>query len=135
MPYPKPRPSKHTLKVKRGSAGLGLFTLSAIKRGDFVIEYWGSLITDEEADKKGGNYLFDIADTKYTIDGTTRANLARYINHSCKPNCEAIQKGNRVYIYAKRGIKPGDELSYHYGNRYLKEMIREKGACLCGNHQ
>ncbi len=134
MSYPKPRRSRHRFAVKRSAAGLGLFSESPIKRGQFVIEYWGTIITDEAADKKGGNYLFDLDDTPYTIDGTTRANLARYINHSCKPNCEAILEGKRVFIQAIRAIKTGDELSYDYGADYFEQMVREKGACRCGHH-
>ncbi len=135
MSYPKPRRSRHHFAVKKSKSGLGLFALSPIKRGQFVIEYWGKIITDEAAEKKGGNYLFDLADTTYTIDGTTRANLARYINHSCKPNCEAILDGKRVFINATRAIKVGEELSYDYGKEYFVEMIREKKGCQCGNHR
>lgn len=134
MSYPKPRRSRHHFAVKKSSAGLGLFAASPIKRGQFVIEYWGKIITDDEAEKKGGKYLFDIADTKYTIDGTTRANRARYINHSCKPNCEAILDGRRVFIYARKGIKPGEELSYDYGKEYYDEMVEENKGCRCGHH-
>lgn len=134
MSYLKPRRSRHNFAVKRGSSGLGLFAQSPIKRGEFVIEYWGTIITDGEAEKKRGNYLFDISDTKYTIDGSTRANLARYINHSCKPNCEAVLDGKRVFIYAIRSIQAGEELSYDYGEGYFAEMVREKKGCRCGNH-
>ncbi len=134
MSYSKPRPSKHKLAVKRSATGLGLFAESPIKRGQFVIEYWGTVITDEEAERKGGDYLFDLEDTKYTIDGTTRRNLARYINHSCKPNCEAVLDGKRVFIHATRAIKPGEELSYDYGKGYFTQMVAEKGKCRCGNH-
>jgi uncharacterized protein len=134
MSYPKPRPSRYHFAVKRSLAGLGLFATSLIKRGQFVIEYWGTIITDEEAEKKGGKYLFNIADTTYTIDGTTRANLARYINHSCKPNCEAIQDGKRIFIHAIRTIKPGDELTYDYGKEYFEEFIGSGKNCRCGNH-
>jgi SET domain-containing protein len=122
------------LIVKKSNSGLGLFTDSPIKRGQFVIEYWGTIITDEEAERKGGNYLFDLESTNYTIDGTTRKNLARYINHSCKPNCEANREGKRVFIFATRAIKVGEELSYDYGKDYFSEMVREKGGCRCGNH-
>jgi len=132
MPFAKPRPTTHTFKVKRSIAGLGLFAATPIKRGDFVIEYWGTIISDEEADQKEGKYLFDIADTPWTINGTTRANTARYINHSCKPNCEAILESKRVFIYATRAIKPGEELCYDYGKEYFDDMIG--GACRCGNH-
>ncbi len=135
MSYPKPRRSRHHFVVKKSNAGLGLFTESPIKRKQFVIEYWGTIITDEEAEKKGGQYLFDIEDTNFTIDGTTRKNLARYINHSCKPNCEANLEGKRVFISAIRNIKPGEELSYDYGKDYFKGMVKEKGGCRCGHHR
>jgi SET domain-containing protein len=133
MPYRKPRPTKHAFVVKKSSAGLGLFAASPIQRKDFVIEYWGTLITDDEAEKKGGKYLFDIQDTKLTIDGATRKNLARYMNHSCKPNCEPILDGKRMFIYAIRNITPGEELTYDYGKEYFDEYIGKK--CRCGNHR
>jgi hypothetical protein len=118
--------------VKRGSSGFGLFAVSPMKRGDFVIEYWGPVITDEAAEKKGGKYLFDIMDSPWTIDGSIRANIARYINHSCKPNCEPVVDGKRIFIYAKRGIKPGEELTYDYGKDYFDDHIGKR--CRCGHH-
>lgn len=132
MPYRKPRPTKHRFEVKKSYAGLGLFASSPIKRKDFVIEYWGTLISDDAAEEKGGKYLFDIADTALTIDGSTRKNLARYVNHSCEPNCEAILEGQRVFLYAIRAIRPGEELSYDYGKEYFDDMIGKH--CRCGNH-
>ncbi len=134
MSYAKPRPTKHQFKVKKSYAGLGLFTETPIKRRDFVIEYWGKIMSDEAVEKiRGGKYYFDISDTPWTIDGSARTNLARYINHSCKPNCEAIQDGKRIFIYARRAIKPGEELSYDYGEGYMEGVIG-KGNCLCGHH-
>ena len=117
-----PRTSKHQLKVKRGLAGLGLFAVNPINKGDFVIEYFGPLLTDEEADKKRGLYLFDVMDSKWTIDGSSRKNIARYINHSCKPNCEAVTEGDHVYAYALRNIKAGEELTYDYGKDYMEDL-------------
>lgn len=129
MSFKKPRTSKYKLVVKRSSAGLGLFAGVDIPRGKFVIEYFGELLTDEEADKKGGKYLFEI-DKKWTIDGTTRKNLARYINHSCKPNCYAEIDGRRVFIYTKRRVYEGEELAYHYGKGYFEDWIKPDG-CRC----
>jgi hypothetical protein len=124
--------SKYSLKVKRGCAGLGLFTECDIQRGDFIIEYCGPLLTDEQSDEKGGKYLFKVPDSLWTIDGSSRSNLARYINHSCKPNCEAIADGNRILIHARRNIRAGEELHYDYGKEYMEDMIKE-GKCLCGH--
>lgn len=123
----------HEVRVGRSSAGLGLFAVDHMKKGDFVIEYWGPMLSDEEADEKGGAYLFEI-DKEHTIDGTTRKNTARYINHSCKPNCEPEIDGKRVFIYAIKNIKPGEELTYHYGKQYYEDFIKPNG-CRCGNHR
>ncbi|NQV92990.1 SET domain-containing protein, partial [Candidatus Kaiserbacteria bacterium] len=71
------------IRARKG-AGLGLVAKRDYKKGDFVIEYTGPVITTEQANGKGGKYLFDI-NSKWTIDGASRSNLARYINHSCKP--------------------------------------------------
>ncbi|PIP65500.1 hypothetical protein COU77_04260 [Candidatus Peregrinibacteria bacterium CG10_big_fil_rev_8_21_14_0_10_49_16] len=115
------------LKVKRGLAGLGLFTEEPIKRGSFIIEYFGPLLTEKEADRKAGLYLFEVPDSKWTIDGSGRDNIARYINHSCKPNCETIANGKRIYIHACRNIQAGEELSYDYGKDYMDGI-----PCICG---
>lgn len=134
MPYKKPRPTKHEFNVKRSYAGLGLFAATPIKRKDFVIEYWGPLVANDVLEEKNeGKYFFEIADTDWTINGSIRENTARYINHSCKPNCEAILEGKRVFIYALRGIKPGEELCYDYGKEYYDDAFRKK-HCRCGNH-
>jgi SET domain-containing protein len=117
------------LKVKRGMNGLGLFTMLAIKKNAFIIEYTGELLTAKEADERGGQYLFEL-NSRWTLDGRTRKNLARYINHSCRPNCETDVKGKRVLITAKRAIKEGEELSYDYGKSFWNEWIKPKG-CRC----
>ena len=66
-----PRESEHVLRVRRSSAGLGLFTESAIERGAFIIEYYGTMLTREQADEKGGKYLFEIS-SRRVIDGSPR---------------------------------------------------------------
>lgn len=130
-----PKTSKN-LVVFRGSAGLGLKTLREFKKGDEVVEYTGEMITTEEADRRGGRYLFEVNDN-WTIDGKERANLGRYINHSCRPNCEAIHyeddanpKEDQIMIVAKRNIKAGEELTYDYGKAHFNEYIKPYG-CKC----
>jgi len=115
--------------VKRGVNGLGLFTNVAMKKGDKIIEYIGEKITPEEADRRGGKYLFEV-DKKLTLDGKARSNIARYINHSCVPNAEAEVDGKQVFIYAKKKIEAGEELLYNYGKEYFNEYIKPKG-CGC----
>ncbi len=119
------------LKVKRGINGLGLFTTVDIKKGTFIIEYVGKLLTADEADAKGGQYLFEI-NSRWTIDGTTRKNLARYINHSCRPNCESDTNDRlkRITIAAIKNIKAGTELTYDYGKAFWNDYIKPKG-CRC----
>ena len=128
-----PRASRQGLQVKRSFSGLGLFTERAIARGAFITEYSGPLLTEDEADRKGGKYLFAVLDTPWTIDGSGRDNLARYINHSCKPNCETFADGNRILIHAKRRIEAGEELHYDYGKEYVEELFGP-GGCRCGHH-
>lgn len=117
--------------VKRGLHGLGLFTTGAIARGTYVIEYTGEKITAAEADQRGGQYLFALNDD-WRIDGKGRENPARYINHSCRPNCyaEIDETEEHIYIYAKRAIAAGEELTYHYGKEFWTEYIKPKG-CRC----
>lgn len=121
------------VQVKRASAGLGLFAAAPFKKGDLVIEYTGEVITEEEANRRGGKYLFELNDN-WAIDGKGRENLARYINHSCKPNCypELNEDETRVFIYAKRKISPGEELTYNYGKDYYERMIKPAG-CRCSS--
>ena len=124
-----PRKSTYTLRVRRSSAGLGLFTEDSIERGKFVIEYYGIVLTRTQADEKGGKYLFEINNRK-VIDGTPRHNIARYLNHSCRPNCETDIIKGKIYIYAKRNIKEGEELTYDYGKEYFDDFIKPYG-CKC----
>ena len=133
MPYRFPRRSQYSTRVKRTAAGLGLVAEEAIPKDAFIIEYFGEILSNDDADEKGGKYLFEV-DGGYTIDGTTRRNRARYINHSCKPNCETEVAGRRVFVYAKRSIAEDEELSYDYGKEYFDTHIKPFG-CRCGHHR
>jgi hypothetical protein len=117
------------IRVGRASAGLGLFATRSFKRGERIIEYVGRTITNAEAYTSRSKYLFEVNKRK-TIDGTARENIARYINHSCRPNCEPEIERGRIFIDAIKNIKEGQELSYDYGKEYFNEHIRPYG-CRC----
>lgn len=117
--------------VKRSSAGLGLFAEEDIPKDTFIIEYVGEKITTDESDRRGGKYLFTL-NKDYVIDGKSRDNTARYINHSCRPNCEVeIDEDDwTINVYSKRKIKAGEELTYNYGKSYWNDHIKPYG-CRC----
>jgi len=118
-----------TFAVKRTKVGLGLFTRKPFLRGQLVVEYTGRLLPAEEAYRRGGKYLFEV-NSRWIVDGKGRENISRYINHSCRPNCEPRTRGKRILIFARRAIKPGEELTYDYGKEYFNELIKPKG-CRC----
>lgn len=115
--------------VKRSSAGLGLFAARPFKKGERIIEYVGRTISNAEAYTSRSKYLFEV-NARRTIDGVARTNIARYINHSCRPNCEPEIERGRIFIDARKNIRAGEELSYDYGKEYLDEHIRPLG-CRC----
>src|SRR3954471_22903755 len=111
--------SRCPIVVVRGSEihGKGVFATRPIAKGERIIEYKGKLITEAEADERYGDddsnhtFLF-LLDNDMVIDAYRNGNSARWINHSCDPNCEPFEEGNRLYIHAIRDIEAGDELSY-----------------------
>ena len=115
--------------VKRSKTGLGLFAASDIPKGARIIQYTGKLISNEEADRHRGRYLFTL-DSEQTIDGSSRENLARYINHSCRPNADSDVIGKEIWIVAKRKIKASEEVTINYGKSYFNQFIKPKG-CKC----
>jgi len=122
---------KKDFKIGRTSTGLGLFAQKPFTRGDFVIEYTGEKINDDEADRRGGRYLFTIK-KNLVLDAKEHKHLARYINHSCKPNCyaEVDEDEEKVFIYAKRKIEPEEELTYNYGKEYWSDYIADECRCV-----
>jgi hypothetical protein len=129
MPRKSYQPGDFSLAVRRARTGLGLFAKGPIPKGACIIEYTGKLLTREEYLASNSRYLWDIGPGK-TLDGAPRSNRARYINHSCKPNCEPDVYKRRVFIYALRDIQPGEELSYDYGKDYFDEYIGKNCRCL-----
>lgn len=120
------------LRVGRSSAGLGLFATRDFKKGDRIIEYVGRVISKEEEYTSRSRYLFEVNSRK-TIDGTERTNTARYINHSCRPNCEPEIVKGRIFIDAIKNITAGEELTYNYGKEYFDEYFKD-GGCRCAKH-
>jgi uncharacterized protein len=101
--------------------GLGVFAARRIPRGTRVIEYLGERVSHEEADRRyphkdagDSHTLLFIVDSHTVIDAGVDGNEARFVNHSCAPNCESVIENQRVYIDAIRTIEPGEELTYDY---------------------
>jgi uncharacterized protein len=123
--------------------GTGVFAFYQISKGTRIIEYTGERISHAEADARYDEdamayphtVLFTV-DKKTVIDAGVGGNAARFINHSCEPNCEAVIADKRVFIEALRDIRRGEELTYdyhlEYQGRYQSEW-RERYACHCGS--
>lgn len=122
--------SNESFRVGRSRTGLGLFATRIIEKGEFIVEYDGPRITNAEVEGRlNTRYLFTV-NSRWTIDGSPRWNKARYANHSCRPNAEAVQVRGRIQIKARKRIRPGDEITYNYGQSYFDAFIAPKG-CLC----
>ena len=133
-------------KVKKSKVhGSGVFTTEDIKKGVKIIRYIGEKVTKKEGDKRsterikkfinkkneGSVYIFEL-NKKYDIDGSTSYNKARYINHSCDPNCEVDIIKNEIWIISIKDIKKGSELNYDYGYPCDKDDFNEH-KCQCGS--
>ena len=124
--------SRRPFRIGRARTGLGLFATKPIKKNSRIAEYKGRLLSTKQANKieaNGNRYLYEI-NSRWTVDGTPRSNIARYANHSCNPNAETYDVKRRVFIRALRNIKPGEEIVYDYGIDYLKNVIG-RSNCLC----
>ncbi len=120
---------KDAYSVRTSTAGLWLYAEQPIKKWQKIIEYIGERISTAEADKRGGKYLFTV-NARVTIDGTTRTNTARYINHSCGPNAEPREIRGHIYAYAIKNIEAWEEITYDYGKEYWNFYIKPHG-CRC----
>ncbi|MEM0965068.1 MAG: SET domain-containing protein-lysine N-methyltransferase [Verrucomicrobiota bacterium] len=119
----------------------GLYSRRLIDEGEYVIEYRGEKITKAESEKRaisqdakgkkngsGQVYIFEL-NKKYDLDGNKPGNVARFANHSCEPNCEAVNYRGRIWFVALREILPGEELTFDYG--YALESALDH-PCKCG---
>jgi len=125
--------------------GKGVFALRTIPKRTIVIEYTGMRISHKEADRLFGEeqensphtMLFTVND-KIVIDATRKGNSARWINHSCTPNCETIDEQDHIFIETLRTIRPGEELSYDYnlqlGERHTKKA-KAAHPCFCSTRK
>jgi SET domain-containing protein len=120
-------------RIGRSRTGLGLFATKPIKKGTRIVRYFGPLLDSKKKkdDDIENKYLFEL-NNRWTIDGSVRANVARYVNHACKPNAESDVKSRkrRVYIRAIKNIEPGEEINYDYGTDYFKAYLKPIG-CKC----
>ena len=126
-------PRGHKLSVRRSVAGKGLFAEEKIPKGVCIIEYTGRVLGKKESEESRGRYLFEV-NARKTIDGNIPSNPARYINHSCRPNCEVAIRNGRVFIFSRKRIAAGTELAYDYGKEYFDAFIKPKG-CRCEKHR
>ena len=137
--------------VARRSAihGTGVFATAPIAKGERIIEYRGERRTHDDVDagdegsaESGHTFLFTLND-EYVIDGARRGNVAKWINHSCAPNCDSIieeaegddRTKDRVFIEAKKAIRPGEELTYNYGitlGEPHTARLKKIWGCMCG---
>lgn len=122
-------PGDYSVKVKRSKAGLGLYSEGEILKGKCIIEYVGRVLSPKEEYTITSQYLFEIH-SKKTIDGSSRSNIARYVNHSCRPNVEAEIRKGRVFYMSRRKIRAGEELNIDYGKDFWEEYIKPFG-CKC----
>jgi hypothetical protein len=125
--------SKKPYRIGRSRTGLGLFATKRIKKGSKIVRYFGPLLDSKKKkdDAIENKYLFEL-NNRWTIDGSVRENVARYINHACRPNAESDvrPRKRRVFIRAIRNIEPGDEINYDYGTDYFKAYLKPIG-CKC----
>jgi len=113
----------------RSNAWIGLFATQDIKKWQKIIEYIWKKVPTSVADRMWWKYLFAV-NSRYTILGNVPENKARYINHSCRPNCEPREMRWRIVIYAIKKIPAWTELTYNYGKDYFERIIKPYG-CRC----
>ncbi len=133
-------------KVKKSKIhGNGIFATENIPKGTKIIEYIGEKVSRKEGDRRsekrikkylnskktGSVYIFEL-NSKYDIDGSPKYNKARYINHSCNPNCEVEITRGKIWIVSIKNIKIGIELSYDYGYEFDEDDYTDH-VCKCGS--
>jgi len=126
-------PRSKLFRVGRSRTGLGLFASMAIAKATVIVEYKGRRLSTREAHEReqrtGSNYMFEL-NSRWSIDGSSRRNLARYVNHSCRPNAEFELVKGKLILRASTMLSPGDEITCDYGSDYFDLFIAPKG-CRC----
>ncbi len=122
-------------RVGRSNTGLGLFATETIPKHELIVEYTGRLISNAKARElestRANRYLFEL-NSRWTIDGSSRRNLARYCNHSCEPNAEAETVRGRMMYRAIKRIPAGTQITIDYGEEY-EELFFAKTGCKCAS--
>ena len=134
------KPRRRFVVRNSGIHGKGVFATTHIPAGTRLVEYKGKRLTEAQVDRRYANddsphtFLFAL-DEGMVIDASIGGNSARWINHSCAPNCEAVDDEDRIYIETLRAIRPGEELSYNYRIE-LEERhtpaLKRLYQCRCG---
>ena len=125
-------PRTRPFRVGRASTGLGLFATARIEKGEFIVEYTGPRISTAEANRRearGARYMYEL-NSRWTVDGSSRKNIARYANHSCRPNAESDIVKGKVILRAIKAIRSGSEITFDYGREYFDLIIKPLG-CKC----
>jgi len=145
-PAPLKKANGRRVQVRRsGVHGKGVFALVPLAKGETIMEYTGPIITWKEALRRHPHDPNDPLHTFYfhieggkVIDGKYGTNSAKWINHSCQPNCEADEEDGRVFIKALRRIQPGEELNYDYGlvlDERHTAKVKKEFPCRCGSRK
>lgn len=138
-----PRRKRRVRVGKSGVHGKGVYAAADLRKGARIIEYTGRRVPWKEAQLEPARdpanpyhtFFFSLDDGN-VIDAAHGGNAARWINHSCEPNCETIEENGRMYVHALRRIRAGEELFYDYklvaAERRTKKLEQEF-ACFCGS--
>ncbi|MFZ0776091.1 MAG: SET domain-containing protein, partial [Xanthobacteraceae bacterium] len=120
-------------RVGRAATGLGLFAATPLAKRAYIVTYRGKRIPTAEAQRRerrfGAKYMFEV-NRQWTIDGSSRRNLGRYLNHSRDPNAEAVLRAGQIVFVALRAIAAGEEITLDYGEEYFELYIKPLG-CRC----
>jgi SET domain-containing protein len=141
MAIEKPKAARRIVVRRSSIHGKGVFATTYIPAGTRLIEYKGERISDEDSEylytETTHTFLFMLENNE-VIDGSRKGNNARWINHSCEPNCEASEEDGRVFIDALSNLEAGDEITIDY-NLYLEARytaaLKRQYACGCGTEQ
>jgi len=138
----KPTSGPRIVVRSSGIHGRGVFARRALREDETVLEYRGEIISEAEIERRypedceGLNHTFVFGvEHDYNIDGGSKGNAARWINHSCAPNCDTFEDNRRIFIRAARNIRPGEELTYDYAieaGEPLTKALKARWPCWCG---